>query len=70
MAKNLILAGPKQVSLYDPSPVTLRDLGRNFYAKEDHIGKSTRAEASLADLKDLNPNVVVDIANSNDIGFM
>lgn len=33
IAKNLILAGPKQVTLYDPNIVTLSDVGRNFYAK-------------------------------------
>ena len=33
IAKNLILAGPKQVSLYDPVFVTLSDAGRNFYVK-------------------------------------
>ena len=66
VAKNLILAGPKQVSLYDPNLVTLSDLGRNFYAKEEHIGNVTRAQASLSELKDLNPNAIVDIAESCD----
>ena len=66
----MILAGPKQVCLYDPAPVTLRDLGRNFYAKEDHIGKASRAEASISDLKDLNLNVIVEVATRNDIDYM
>ena len=70
MAKNLILAGPKQVSLYDTQVVTVEDLGRNFYAKEEHVGKSTRAQASIADLKDLNPNVNVSIVENDSIEYM
>lgn len=31
VAKNLILAGPKQVTLYDNNIVTIDDVGRNFY---------------------------------------
>ena len=41
--KNLILAGPKQVTIYDQVKVTMEELGRNFYANESHIGKATRA---------------------------
>jgi ubiquitin-activating enzyme E1 len=33
-AKNLILAGPAQVVLYDPTIVKINDLGSNFYVKE------------------------------------
>ena len=29
-AKNLILSGPKSVTLYDPTPVTWGDLSSNF----------------------------------------
>ena len=47
VAKNLILAGPKQVSICDSELVTIRDLGKNFYARSEHIGKMTRAEASI-----------------------
>ena len=31
VAKNLILAGPKTVKIYDPDITRLRDLGSNFY---------------------------------------
>lgn len=34
IAKNLILAGPKQVTLYDPNTATILDVGRNFYLKK------------------------------------
>jgi len=33
VANNLILAGPKQVTLFDENIVTLSDLSSNFYAK-------------------------------------
>lgn len=70
VVKNLILAGPKQVTLCDNNIVSLRDLGRNFYLNENHIGKVTRAEASLSELKDLNPNCIVDVSASEDIEYM
>jgi len=58
-AKNLILAGPAQVDLYDPTIVRVNDLGSNFYLTEAHIGKTNRAEASRNELNDLNPYVKV-----------
>jgi ubiquitin-activating enzyme E1 len=30
-AKNVILAGPKSVTLYDPTTVAINDLSSNFY---------------------------------------
>ena len=61
VAKNLILAGPKQVSIFDPDLVRVNDLGSNFFCTENHIGKVTRAEACLGKLKELNSNVKVDV---------
>jgi ubiquitin-activating enzyme E1 len=49
-AKNLILAGPKSVTLYDPTIVQLGDLSSNFYTREEHVGKISRAEASFEKL--------------------
>ena len=63
-AKNLILAGPKSVTLYDPTLVNIGDLSSNFYLKEDHVGKVTRAEASYGKLKELNPYVNVSVAST------
>ena len=63
-AKNLILAGPKSVTLYDPNPVTWGDLSSNFYCREEHIGKSSRAEASFEKLQELNPYVKVSVVSS------
>ena len=45
-AKNLILAGPKSVTLYDPNTVAINDLSSNFYLAEGDVGNKTRAEAS------------------------
>eukprot|EP00929_Paragymnodinium_shiwhaense_P113862 TRINITY_DN82152_c0_g1_i1.p1 TRINITY_DN82152_c0_g1~~TRINITY_DN82152_c0_g1_i1.p1 ORF type:complete len:1033 (-),score=202.21 TRINITY_DN82152_c0_g1_i1:151-3249(-) len=60
-AKNLILAGPGAVILHDDALVEMRDLGANFFLAEADVGKKTRAEASLAKLKELNPYVAVSI---------
>ena len=46
-AKNLILAGPKSVAIYDPTTVTIADRGSNFYIKEQDVGNTTRAEACI-----------------------
>jgi ubiquitin-activating enzyme E1 len=50
IAKNLILAGPKSVSIFDPDMTSLADLGANFYCEEQHVGKVSRAEACIAKL--------------------
>ena len=63
-AKNLILAGPKSVTLYDPNPVTWGDLSSNFYCREEHIGKVARAHASFTKLQELNPYVKVSVIDS------
>jgi ubiquitin-activating enzyme E1 len=47
VAKNLILAGPKSVSLYDPDMVQLNDLGANFYCEETYVGTTSRAYACI-----------------------
>jgi len=58
-AKNVVLAGVKSVSLLDQSLVSIADLGAQFYLTEEHVGKVTRAAASLAQLQTLNPYVAV-----------
>jgi ubiquitin-activating enzyme E1 len=58
-AKNLILAGPHTVHLYDPTPVAMADLASNFYCREEDVGKKSRAEASVEKLQELNPYVKV-----------
>ena len=59
-AKNLILAGPASVTLYDPSIVIWGDLSSNFYCRPEHVGKISRSEASIGKLRELNPYVKVE----------
>jgi len=59
-AKNLVLAGPHSVTVHDDEPVVIADLGANFYLKESDVGKP-RAECVLPHLKEMNPNVTVNI---------
>jgi len=64
IAKNLILAGPRSVQIYDPEITALRDLGANFYLGEAHVGKVSRADACLAQLQELNDYVKVSVLPS------
>lgn len=61
LAKNLILAGPKAVTLHDDALVEMRDLGANFNLTEADVGKRSRAQASQGKLSELNPYVTVSI---------
>ena len=61
VAKNIILSGPKRVSIYDKDIVALKHLGTNFYLIKEDIGKKNLSEASLQKLKNLNPFTIVDI---------
>jgi len=54
-AKNLILTGPKQVTVYDDEKVAIRDLGSNFYLTAGDVGKCSRSEAATKRLAELNP---------------
>jgi ubiquitin-activating enzyme E1 len=60
-AKNLILAGPAAVTLYDPSIVQIEDLSANFYLSEGDVDDETRADASFTRLKALNSYVNVSV---------
>ena len=61
IAKNIILAGPKSVTIYDPTTVAIGDLSANFFLKEEDVNKKTRADASVDQLKELNPYVDVTV---------
>ncbi|XP_057862947.2 ubiquitin-activating enzyme E1 2 isoform X1 [Cryptomeria japonica] len=58
VAKNLILAGVKSVTLHDEGVVEMWDLSSNFLFTENDIGKN-RALASVKKLQELNTSVVV-----------
>ncbi|XVF20356.1 hypothetical protein REPUB_Repub11eG0191200 [Reevesia pubescens] len=58
IAKNLILAGVKSVTLHDEGVVELWDLSSNFVFSESDVGKN-RALASVQKLQELNNAVII-----------
>ena len=67
IAKNLILSGPKEVSIYDRGVCKTNDLGSNFYIEERDINVKTREKACYEKLKLLNKYVKVTIYKSDNI---
>ncbi|KAF7348318.1 Ubiquitin activating enzyme [Mycena sanguinolenta] len=57
-AKDIILAGVKSVTIYDPEPVIIQDLSSQFFCRTEDIGKS-RADAAVPRLAELNAYVPV-----------
>lgn len=64
VAKNIILSGVKSVKILDETIVQWSDLSSQFYLKPQDVGIKTRADASLPQLAELNPNVSVSIASA------
>lgn len=60
IAKNVALAGVKLLSLYDPLPVTLRDLSTQFFLSEADVGRPT-AHATKEKLAELNLYVPISV---------
>eukprot|EP00736_Rhodelphis_marinus_P003571 Rmarinus@m.19049 len=58
IAKNVILANVKAVTLHDTKVASMEDLGSQFYLSEKDIG-SNRARACTSKLQELNPSVTV-----------
>ena len=67
LAKNVILAGVKAVTLYDPTPVTHCNLGGNPYARIEDVGKP-RADCCAPRLAELNPYVTVSVMKNGSSG--
>ena len=65
--KNLILSGPKEVSIFDRNICKINDLGSNFYIEENDININTREKACFEKLKLLNQYVKVTIYRSDKI---
>ena len=59
IAKNLILAGPKEVCISDKNLCKINDLGSNFYLTEKDVDKKTREDSCFDKLKSLNPYVKI-----------
>ena len=58
IAKNIILAGVKNVTIHDTRNCEMSDLASNFYLRESSIGKN-RALESLSQLTSLDDYVAV-----------
>ena len=67
-AKNIVLAGFKSLTIFDPNSTKINDLTSNYFLKEeDVINCKRRDESSISYLFELNPNVNVSIMEGNDI---
>ncbi|PKI83669.1 E1 ubiquitin-activating enzyme [Malassezia vespertilionis] len=69
IAKNIALAGVKSVTLYDPSPVHIEDLGTQFFLRASDVGKPgvTRASASAPRLAEINTYVPIHVLDTPQI---
>lgn len=76
IAKNIVLAGVKTVTLHDTKQCETWDLGSNFFIrKEDVLSQRTRGEAVCPRVAELNPYVHVDMSSStldlnSDLSFL
>jgi ubiquitin-activating enzyme E1 len=66
VAKNLILAGPRSVTLFDPEPVSVADVGTNYFLPISSVGKP-RAATCVAQLAELNSYVQVSVLPESSI---
>lgn len=58
IAKNVILAGVKSVTIHDDAPASPPDLASQFYLSQEDLGKP-RAQVTVGKLAELNPYVEV-----------
>uniref|UniRef100_A0A3P8PTI3 Ubiquitin-like modifier-activating enzyme 6 n=1 Tax=Astatotilapia calliptera TaxID=8154 RepID=A0A3P8PTI3_ASTCA len=76
IAKNIVLAGVKAVTLHDTKQCETWDLGSNFFIrKEDVLSQRRRVEAVCPHVAELNPYVHVDMSfsaldDNTDLGFL
>ena len=67
-AKNIVLAGPKSLTIFDPNPARIRDLTSNYFLTEENVKMNQRRdESSIQNLSELNPYVKLNIMENNDI---
>jgi ubiquitin-activating enzyme E1 len=67
-AKNLILSNVGGVVLNDAGTCQAADRGTNFYITDEHVAAgATRADASLPELRSLNPFCRVDVVDTNEV---
>ncbi|KAK0547020.1 E1 ubiquitin-activating protein [Tilletia horrida] len=64
IAKNIALAGVKSLTIYDPSPISVADLGTQFFLRPSDLNANpplTRAQATAPRLAELNSYVPVNV---------
>ena len=67
-SKNLILAGPKSLTIFDMNPTKINDLTANYFLTEEHVNNCKRRDEScFMNLSELNPYVNLSIMEGNDI---
>ena len=66
ISKNIILAGPKIVNIFDDNKIKIEDIGSNFYINEKDVDKR-KDEVCLPKLKELNNNVQCEILKDKNI---
>ena len=64
VAKNIVLAGVKELVVHDEELVTVSDIGTQFFLTESDVGKN-RVEVSSPRLAELNPYVSVKVLSSD-----
>ena len=68
ISKNIILAGPNKVTIFDPNISKINDLTSNFYlSTKDVKDRKRRDEAILEQISELNPNVLVSLMEGNNL---
>lgn len=76
IAKNIVLAGVKTVTLHDTKQCEVWDLGTNFFIRQDDVfNQRKRVEAVFPRVVELNPYVHVEksssiLDNNTDLGFL
>lgn len=66
--KNLILSNVGSVTIWDPRPTVMADLGTNFYlTTADAANQTPRAQACLTELKSLNPFCKVELSTAPEL---
>lgn len=65
IAKNVALAGVKSITIYDPKPTEIADLGSQFFLRKEDIG-TRRDKATAPRLEELNQYVPISVLQGDD----
>ena len=68
ITKNIVLTGPKSVTIYDPNIAEINDLSSNFYLTKDDIENKRRRDESIKKkISGLNPYVSTKVIEGDNI---